>query len=153
MDSLTLLLDIPRVSEPVRRFDEMVALAQELAKTLRTTMVDDQRVALERRGYRADTRAGRRHRRPHAGRTHHAGQRTSTEIVLLMVSQEATHRATRLRKQIAEYDYWYYVLDAPRVPDAEYDKLFRELQALEAQYPGTADARFAYAARWRQSAG
>ncbi len=46
VDSLTLLLDIPRVSEPVRRFDEMVALAQELSKTLRTTMVDDQRVAL-----------------------------------------------------------------------------------------------------------
>jgi FtsZ-interacting cell division protein ZipA len=46
VDSLTFLLDIPRVSEPVRRFDEMVALAQELAKTLRTTMVDDQRVAL-----------------------------------------------------------------------------------------------------------
>ena len=46
VDSLTLLLDIPRVSEPVRCFDEMVALAQELAKTLRTTMVDDQRVAL-----------------------------------------------------------------------------------------------------------
>ena len=46
VDSLTLLLDIPRVTEPVRRFDEMVALAQELTKTLRTTMVDDQRVAL-----------------------------------------------------------------------------------------------------------
>ncbi len=46
VDSLTLLLDIPRVSEPVRRFDEMVALAQELARTLRTTLVDDQRVAL-----------------------------------------------------------------------------------------------------------
>jgi ZipA, C-terminal FtsZ-binding domain len=46
VDSLTFLLDIPRVSEPVRRLDEMVALAQELAKTLRTTMVDDQRVAL-----------------------------------------------------------------------------------------------------------
>ena len=46
VDSLTLLLDIPRVDEPVRRFDEMVALAQELAKILRTTMADDQRVAL-----------------------------------------------------------------------------------------------------------
>jgi FtsZ-interacting cell division protein ZipA len=46
VESLTLLLDIPRVTEPVRRFDEMVALTQELAKTLRTTMVDDQRVAL-----------------------------------------------------------------------------------------------------------
>jgi FtsZ-interacting cell division protein ZipA len=46
VDSLTLLLDIPRVSEPVRCFDEMVALAQELSKTLRTTLADDQRVAL-----------------------------------------------------------------------------------------------------------
>jgi ZipA, C-terminal FtsZ-binding domain len=46
LDSLTLLLDIPRATEPVRCFDEMVALAHELAKTLRTTMADDQRVAL-----------------------------------------------------------------------------------------------------------
>jgi FtsZ-interacting cell division protein ZipA len=46
VDRLTLLLDIPRVSEPVRCFDEMVALANELAKTLRTTLADDQRVAL-----------------------------------------------------------------------------------------------------------
>src|SRR5512145_1738634 len=46
VDSLSLLLDMPRVSEAVRCFDKMVALAQELAKTLRTTMADDQRVAL-----------------------------------------------------------------------------------------------------------
>ncbi len=46
VDSLTLLMDIPRVDNPVRRFDEMVALAQELGKALRTTMADDQRVAL-----------------------------------------------------------------------------------------------------------
>jgi DNA ligase (NAD+) len=52
-----------------------------------------------------------------------------------MANQEEVRRAAQLRKQIAEYDYWYYVKDAPRVPDAEYDKLFRELQALEAQHP------------------
>lgn len=46
VDSLTLLLDIPRVQEPARRFDEMVALAQGLAAILRTSLVDDQRVAL-----------------------------------------------------------------------------------------------------------
>jgi FtsZ-interacting cell division protein ZipA len=45
-DSLTLLLDIPRVHEPVQCFDEMVALARELAKVLRLTLADDQRVAL-----------------------------------------------------------------------------------------------------------
>ncbi|QEY23444.1 NAD-dependent DNA ligase LigA [Neisseria animalis] len=33
------------------------------------------------------------------------------------------------------YAYEYYTLDAPSVPDAEYDRLFRELEALEREYP------------------
>jgi DNA ligase (NAD+) len=40
-----------------------------------------------------------------------------------------------LRGQIAHHNYRYYVLDDPEIPDAEYDRLFRELQALERQYP------------------
>ena len=40
-----------------------------------------------------------------------------------------------LRKEIDEHNYRYYVLDAPIVPDADYDLLLRELQTLEAQYP------------------
>jgi DNA ligase (NAD+) len=52
-----------------------------------------------------------------------------------MASQEVIRSAAKLRKQIAEYDYWYYVKDSPRIPDAEYDKLFRELQALEERHP------------------
>lgn len=44
-------------------------------------------------------------------------------------------RAEELRDIITEHNYQYYVLDDPRVPDAEYDRLFRELQELEAQYP------------------
>lgn len=46
VDSLTLLLDIPRVLDPARRFDDMVAMGQELVRSLRLTMADDQRVAL-----------------------------------------------------------------------------------------------------------
>ena len=44
-------------------------------------------------------------------------------------------RAQVLREQLDAHNHSYYVLDAPTVPDAEYDRLFRELQALEAQYP------------------
>ncbi|MBL3557038.1 MULTISPECIES: NAD-dependent DNA ligase LigA [Marinobacter] len=44
-------------------------------------------------------------------------------------------RAEELRDIITEHNYQYYVLDDPRVPDAEYDRLFRELQDLEAQHP------------------
>ncbi|EGK72546.1 DNA ligase Polydeoxyribonucleotide synthase NAD+ [Methyloversatilis universalis FAM5] len=44
-------------------------------------------------------------------------------------------RAEELRAQIAHHDRLYYELDAPEIPDAEYDRLFRELQALEAGHP------------------
>ncbi|MDO9366234.1 MAG: NAD-dependent DNA ligase LigA [Methylotenera sp.] len=40
-----------------------------------------------------------------------------------------------LRNLIAQYDYEYYALDAPSVPDSEYDKIYRELQTLEALHP------------------
>jgi DNA ligase (NAD+) len=40
-----------------------------------------------------------------------------------------------LRSELERHNHAYYVLDAPTVPDAEYDRLFRELQALEAEYP------------------
>ena len=44
-------------------------------------------------------------------------------------------RAAVLRDELNRHNHAYYVLDAPTVPDAEYDRLFRELQALEQQYP------------------
>ena len=44
-------------------------------------------------------------------------------------------RVIALRALIARYDYEYYVLDAPTVPDSEYDQRYRELQALENQFP------------------
>lgn len=47
----------------------------------------------------------------------------------------ANKRIDDLRSQIRKHDYFYYVLDDPSVPDAEYDRLMRELVALEAQYP------------------
>ncbi|MEO8507611.1 MAG: NAD-dependent DNA ligase LigA [Betaproteobacteria bacterium] len=44
-------------------------------------------------------------------------------------------RAAALRKEIAEHNRRYYEDDAPTVSDAEYDALYRELQALEAEFP------------------
>jgi len=45
-------------------------------------------------------------------------------------------RARALREALARYNHQYYVLDAPTIPDAQYDTLFRELQQLEAAHPG-----------------
>jgi DNA ligase (NAD+) len=40
-----------------------------------------------------------------------------------------------LRAALHHHGYCYYTLDAPEIPDAEYDRLFRQLQALEADHP------------------
>ena len=44
-------------------------------------------------------------------------------------------KAKALRAQLHHHAHCYYTLDAPKIPDAEYDRLFRELQALEAAHP------------------
>lgn len=48
-----------------------------------------------------------------------------------MDPQTPATRALALRELLNTYGHQYYVLDAPTVPDAEYDRLFRELQQLE----------------------
>ncbi len=53
----------------------------------------------------------------------------------MTVPAAARLRAQALRAEIARHDTLYYQLDAPEVPDSEYDRLFRELQALETDYP------------------
>ncbi|HLA75114.1 MAG TPA: NAD-dependent DNA ligase LigA, partial [Gammaproteobacteria bacterium] len=52
-----------------------------------------------------------------------------------MLSPEIIQRAAALREQINYHNYRYYVLDDPLIPDAEYDRLFLELQELETRYP------------------
>jgi DNA ligase (NAD+) len=51
------------------------------------------------------------------------------------VKSHTHRRLAELRDQIAQNDYRYYVLDDPAVPDAEYDRLMRELRKLEAAHP------------------
>jgi DNA ligase (NAD+) len=51
------------------------------------------------------------------------------------VPQAVAERAKALREEIRQHDRAYYVLDRPTIADAEYDALFKELVALEAQHP------------------
>ena len=44
-------------------------------------------------------------------------------------------RVQELHRLLHHHAHRYYVLDEPEIPDAEYDRLFRELQTLEAAYP------------------
>tara|TARA_R110001599_G_scaffold159052_1_gene346084 strand:+ start:111556 stop:113637 length:2082 start_codon:yes stop_codon:yes gene_type:complete len=49
--------------------------------------------------------------------------------------REPAVRASQLREELNRHNHAYHVLDNPTIPDAEYDKLFRELQALESAHP------------------
>ncbi|WP_127996607.1 NAD-dependent DNA ligase LigA [Piscinibacter defluvii] len=51
------------------------------------------------------------------------------------VASNPAARAAELRSQLQHHAHRYYVLDAPEIPDAEYDRLFQELQAIEAAHP------------------
>jgi DNA ligase (NAD+) len=55
-------------------------------------------------------------------------------------SQLPAARAAELREQIEQANHQYHVLDDPLIPDAEYDRRMRELEALEAQHPELASA-------------
>jgi DNA ligase (NAD+) len=46
----------------------------------------------------------------------------------------------KLREQLRDHEHLYYVLDQPRISDAEYDALMRQLQELETKYPEFASA-------------
>ena len=53
----------------------------------------------------------------------------------MSVSPRVQERIDALRELLHHHAHQYYVLDAPEIPDAEYDKLFRELQQLETEHP------------------
>jgi DNA ligase (NAD+) len=55
--------------------------------------------------------------------------------MVLMASEAIKKRVEKLREEIEYHNYRYYVLDQPEIPDAEYDRLMKELEKLEEQYP------------------
>ncbi|HEX5339359.1 MAG TPA: NAD-dependent DNA ligase LigA [Gammaproteobacteria bacterium] len=52
-----------------------------------------------------------------------------------MAGKQVARRIQVLRDALNHHSYCYYALDAPEVPDSEYDRLFRELQNLEREHP------------------
>jgi DNA ligase (NAD+) len=103
----------------------------------------------------ADPRAGSRGSREASAPTApEAGARTASEatartaaetgartaeaapgVAAELPAAAAVSRAAELRHEIRHHDYLYYVRDAPEIADEQYDRLFRELQALEERYP------------------
>ena len=53
----------------------------------------------------------------------------------MVLMESIQNKITHLRTTLGHHEYLYHVMDAPEVPDAEYDRLMRELRELEAQHP------------------
>lgn len=51
------------------------------------------------------------------------------------IPQNIVAEAHKLKDELLRHSYLYYVLDSPQVADAEYDRMMRRLQEIEAQYP------------------
>jgi len=51
------------------------------------------------------------------------------------MTNQARHRIIELTQEIRDHQFKYYVLDAPSITDAAFDKLLKELEALEAKHP------------------
>lgn len=56
-------------------------------------------------------------------------------MAILTDREQALKRVEELRRSLEHHSFCYYVLDRPEISDAEFDRLFRELQALEQKYP------------------
>ena len=55
--------------------------------------------------------------------------------MVLMASEAIKKRMEKLREEIEYHNYRYYILDQPEISDAQYDRLMRELEKLEKDYP------------------
>jgi DNA ligase (NAD+) len=60
---------------------------------------------------------------------------TLVALISIKMTVNIEKKIESLRQTIRIYDYHYYVLDEPLVPDSEYDRCFRELQELEDEHP------------------
>jgi DNA ligase (NAD+) len=56
-----------------------------------------------------------------------------------LASSEVERRVRELRERLDRWSYEYHVLDAPSVPDAEYDRHYDELERLESEHPDLVD--------------
>ena len=157
---IVFMLDVPRVAEPARAFDQMKLAAKRMAQTLDAALVDDNRRPLDDAALAAIRAAGRCRGERAARGAHRTRQPARAGAVRWLAARlvarardastlprapgrrracgpaAAAARAATLRARDRRRTTSATTsLDAPTIRDAEYDALFRELQALEARHP------------------
>src|SRR5262249_1983063 len=133
---VTLMLDVPRVEEGLAVLDRMLDIGRSFAAALGGRLVDDNRSTLSEAGIDKIREQLRTIHGALAAREMPAGGERALRLFSCQVvssmseahgSGEHAARATELRREIERANHEYYLLDAPTLPDAEYDRLFLEL--------------------------
>ena len=161
------LLDVPRVADPPRAFDQMKLAAKRMAHTVGGELVDDNRRPLDDAGARRDPRAGRRGRRRRCARQHRAGQPAGAGA-LRRLSMTATRRTTtsrvraaaaakraaelRARRSPSTTTRYYVARRADDLATPNTTRCSASSQTLEAAHPDLRHAGLADAARRRRAA-
>ena len=128
-DGVTLLLDVPRTPDLARSYAAMV----ETARQLGGRMVDDNGNNVDERALAA---IGVEIERcaPAWPKSGWSREPARTAPLLMSVPRQARSRAEALRAELERHNRLYYVDDNPEITDAEYDRLFKELQELEEKF-------------------
>ena len=132
---ITLLLDVPRACGRGAALELMLRTGVAARAGARRHPRRRQPRRVERQRGARDPAAAAIDTRKDGSPRHGPGQRAGAAAVLMTVPREVRQRVAALREEIERHNYQYYALDAPLVSDADYDRLFRELQELEARYP------------------
>src|SRR5690606_13442446 len=97
------------------------------------------RTSLSRQDTYVARGSGRPRRRPRGGFPPRSRKKIQLakggETVSREVPAAVRAQVERLRQEIEYHNYRYYVLDDPEISDAQFDRLMRELERLEAEYP------------------
>ena len=127
---VTLFAVLPGPLEPLRTVDALMTAARDMARELSGTVQG-----------RGGEYPFRRNASRHCAKRWRGSKPTCPRGVMTenreagTTGSAAAARVAALREQLERYNYQYYVLDNPDVPDAEYDRLMLELRELEGRYP------------------
>ncbi len=134
---LTFALDVPLVADPVAVLDDMGRVAEAFGRDPRGRARRRRAPSPGPGGTRGHPPLAGGRRPPHGGARHPRGRGARAAALLLTMAapRDVAERVLGLRREIERHNHLYYVLDAPEIPDAEWDAMFAELQALEAAHP------------------
>ena len=157
--AIAFFLTLPAPMTALDAWEKMLPTAQRMAELLDGVVLDEQRNALGRQRIahiRDELRALRSPARSAAA--DEAGTLVTVRGRLSAAwpdcARKLRHASQRAaRALLDDANYRYHVLDDPDAPDAEYDTLLRELEALEARTPRTRRSRFADHARRHRAVG